>query len=113
MAALDGEGDPPVDDCAKDFVVGQSTSDLGDTVGADEAADWLAAMHVGQFAIGAVSLRLLGVHTATAWLAANLVLAGDAARMQGAESQEFLSQRVDFSFDLPKGWDRIHVGYDK
>ena len=90
-AALDGERDPGIDDFSEDLVVGQAPLNFGGAIGANEPTDGFATMHVGQFVVWAVALWVFGIHAAASGFGANLILTGDAAGVNGAQSEEFLA----------------------
>ncbi|MDD3954621.1 MAG: hypothetical protein PHY82_11985 [Lentisphaeria bacterium] len=88
---MNGQQDPFIDDFFEKFIAGQSAFHFNHTIGPDEAAYRLASMHVGEFMVRAVTLGILRIHTSTARLAADLVLGGNTAWMQGAEFQQLTS----------------------
>ncbi len=71
---LDGERDPPGDDAAEVFVVGQASLEFGEAIGADESADGPSSMHVSEFVVGAVPLGVLRMHAAATRVSADMVL---------------------------------------
>lgn len=109
---LDRERDPTVDDPAEVFVVGQAFLEFAEASDADEAADRPAPMHIGEFVVGAVPLWMLRTHAATARVSADVILRGDAARMEGAQREQFSAEGVDFSFQTKDCGSSVHVRYD-
>ena len=73
-SALNRECDPPVDDGAESLVIGQALFELLEGTSANEPADRLSPVHVGEFVVGTVSMRLLGVHAAASRVSADVIL---------------------------------------
>jgi len=81
---LNGQLDPLVDERPEPFVGGQPLFYRLSAIGTDKPANGLAAVDIGQLAVRAVTLRVLGMHAAARRIAAHLVLARDTSGMHGA-----------------------------
>ena len=55
--------------------MGQALLDLLDAIGSDESADRPSPMHVGEFVVRTVPLRVLRMHAAASRVSADVVLA--------------------------------------
>ena len=97
-SALNRECNPAVDDPTELLVIGQSLLDLPQASRANESADWPSPVHIGQFVIGTVSLRSVGMHAAASRVSADVVLLGDASRMEGAQGKQPATEGFDLSF---------------
>jgi hypothetical protein len=87
LAFLDAQFDPTINQFAERLVCGQTSGDLNDAVGPNEAADRLTAMDIGYFVVGAVPTGLLRVHATATGAATDLILLGHASGMHGTQGQ--------------------------
>ena len=70
------------------FIIGQMPADLGELLGADEAGGLLAVVDVIQVVVRSVPFGFIRILATTAGFAADVVLAGKAARAQGAQGPQ-------------------------
>ena len=84
-----GQSHPLIDPVAELFEIRQLAAHFGQLLGAYEAGGLLAVMDVIEMVVGSVTLRFMGVLAAAAWLATDMILAGETAgtqRPQGGQS---------------------------
>jgi hypothetical protein len=111
LGALDGQLDPLVRDLAEGLEGGHQGGDLEERFGPDEAAGELAVVGVGEFGVGTVRLGFFGVGTLAARFTADLVLAGEAARVEGTQVQELAFEVEDFFINGLQGTVFLHIRY--
>jgi len=85
-----------VDPSAELFKISQLAAHVRQLCGTDEAGGLFAMMDVIQMVVGTMALRLEGVLTAAARLAADMILAGKTARAQRPQVSELGFQGFNF-----------------
>jgi len=94
-----GQSDPLIDPVTELFEIRQLAAHFGQLLCAYEAGGLLAVMDVIEMVVRSVTLRLTGVLAAAAWLATDMVLAGETAGTQWSQGAKLDFEVFDFVFD--------------
>jgi hypothetical protein len=108
LGALNGQGYPLVGELSELLEVGEEQGNFLHCLGSHEAAGELAVVDVGEFGIGAVRTGVVRIVALAAWLAANLVLLGKAARVQGPQGEELFLELRDLFINVLHGGNSLH-----
>jgi len=104
-----GQSDPLIDPVAELFEIRQLAAHFGQLLCAYEAGGLLAVMDVIEMVVRSVTLRLTGVLAAAAWLATDMVLAGETAGTQWSQGAKLDFEVFDFVFDDLNSWIGFHI----